>query len=410
MRLKYDGNVLLFVGVSLSSGFGGSAMSLTATVWVLSLTGSSELAALAGLCVYLPTLFGPLLGSLVDRAPRRRLLIVTSLVLAAGLFSLLLVHKRSDLWLLYAVMLAYGVNYVLNDAAESALLPSAVPAEALGRLNGWRMSAQESMKIIAPLVGAGVFAWRGGGAVALVSAAMLVLSAGLYTLIKAKEPERRPDARYKPVSLPRVIRPTVRTAAIAVAMSGFTGAAQLEVITAQLGRPAGFVGVTASLQGAGAIVGGLLAGRVLDRLTETRFGALGAAIFSAGLILRCLPWLPGVVGGAVLAGIGLPWTVVAAMTAVQRHTPGELLGRVSATATTLTFAPLAAAIPAGAGLVAVAGTRPVVVIASLLLWYAMSSARPFVRRTGMDRGVHPVSHSVGLGGGECAGRVPQDQA
>lgn len=408
--MRRDRNVPLFIGVSIASGFGGSAMSLTATVWVLALSGSSELAALAGLCVYLPTLFGPLLGSLVDRVPRRRLLIWTSLVLAAGLSSLLLVRERGDLWLLYAVMLAYGVNYVLNDAAESALLPSAVEPAVLGRLNGWRMSAQESMKIVAPLAGAGLFAWQGGGAVAMICAATLVLSSGLYALIRADEPPRRPRTRVRLTTLAGPVKRTVGIAATAVAMSGFVTAAQLEVVTVQLGRPASFVGVLASLQGAGAIVGGLLAGRFLDRLSEIRFGALGAALFTVGLVLRGLPWLPGVVAGAVIAGVGLPWTVVAAMTAVQRHTPGEMLGRVSATATTLTFAPLAAAIPAGAGLVAVAGTLPALAISALLLLYAVSSARPFMGGTGVQRGVDAVPQQIRVGGGEGAGRVPEDQA
>ncbi|NUR69216.1 MAG: MFS transporter [Hamadaea sp.] len=384
-------------------------MSLTATVWVLALGGSSELASLAGLCVYLPTLFGPLLGAVVDRVPRRRLLVWTSLVLALGLFSLLLVRGRGDLWLLYAVMLAYGVNYVLNDAAESALLPSAVSPDQLGRLNGWRVSAQESMKIIAPLAGAGLFAWQGGGAVAMICAAALVVSAVLYALIRADEPPRSRTTRAKLTKLPNAVKRTVMVAATAVAMSGFVTAAQLEVVTVQLGRPASFVGVLASLQGAGAIVGGLLAGRGLDRLSEVRFGVLGGALFTAGLVLRGLPWLPGVVAGALLAGIGLPWTVVAAMTAVQRHTPDELLGRISATATTLTFAPLAAAIPAGAGLVAVAGTGPALVIASILLLYALRSARPFVSAPGMERGVDAVPQPVRVGSGEGAGRVPQDQ-
>jgi MFS family permease len=57
-----------------------------------------------------------------------------------------------------------------------------------------------------------------------------------------------------------------------------------------------------------------------------------------------------VVAGSVIVGIGLPWTVVAAMTIVQRETPHEMLGRVAASATTLIFAPIAAAIPLGAGL------------------------------------------------------------
>ena len=41
-------NAGLFVAISLLSGFGSSAMSLVAGIWILDLTGSGSLAALAG--------------------------------------------------------------------------------------------------------------------------------------------------------------------------------------------------------------------------------------------------------------------------------------------------------------------------------------------------------------------------
>jgi hypothetical protein len=49
--------------------------------------------------------------------------------------------------------------------------------------------------------------------------------------------------------------------------------------------------------------------------------------------------------GSLLVGIGLPWTVLAVVTAIQLGVPAEQLGRASATANTLLFAPTAIAIP-----------------------------------------------------------------
>ncbi|NUT36460.1 MAG: MFS transporter [Hamadaea sp.] len=396
MRLKGKRNAALFVGVSVASGFGGSAMSLVATVWVLALTGSSGRAALAGLCMYLPTLAGPALGAVVDRVPRRALLITTSLTLAASLPVLLLVRGPAQQWLIYAVMLGYGVNYVLNDAAESALLPSAVPQELLGRLNGWRMSAQESMKLVAPLAGAGIFAWAGGGPVALMCAAALLVSAGLYTLIR---PIRTVTAGAARVRIGegvrflwrhRWLRSTVGAAAIAVAVSGFTTAALLEVVVGPLGRPAAFVGVLASLQGAGSIAAGLFAGRLTARFGETRCAAIGVALFGVAVLARATPTLPTVVAGAFAIGVALPLPVIATMTLVQRQTPGELLGRVAAASGSLMFAPLAAAIPAGAGLLSAAGVWPVVLLALLVLVYAGRSALRAARvMTSPDHGYCP---------------------
>jgi 8-oxo-dGTP diphosphatase len=62
-------NAGLFVAISLLSGFGSSAMSLVAGIWILDLTGSSSRAALAGLCVYAPVLTGPWLGADRKEAP-----------------------------------------------------------------------------------------------------------------------------------------------------------------------------------------------------------------------------------------------------------------------------------------------------------------------------------------------------
>ena len=188
MRLLRDRNALLFVGVSLVAGFAGTAMSLAAGLWALDLTGSASLAAVAGACVFLPSLIGPVLGALVDRLPRRPLLIWTSLVLAGLLLLLLTVRSADQLWLLYTVMLGYGVSYVLLDAGEAAILPAALPDEQLGELNGLRMTVQEGTKLIAPLVGAALFTWVGGPAVALLTATLLAVAAALYAAVRTPAP------------------------------------------------------------------------------------------------------------------------------------------------------------------------------------------------------------------------------
>ena len=51
--------------------------------------GSSSQAALVGFAIYLPSVFGPLLGTAVDRLPRQRVLVWTSLITAVSLLALL---------------------------------------------------------------------------------------------------------------------------------------------------------------------------------------------------------------------------------------------------------------------------------------------------------------------------------
>ncbi|WP_327034446.1 MFS transporter [Micromonospora ureilytica] len=373
-------NAGLFVAISVLSGFGSSAMSLVAGIWILDLTGSTSLAALAGLCVYAPVLAGPWLGGLLDRAPRRPLVIAVNLMLAAALLALLAVRGPGQTWLIFAVSCAYGVSYVLIDAGETALLPWAVAPTELGDVNGWRSSAQEGMKLVAPLAGAGLYAWRGGHAAAVLSAAMPVLVAILYAVLRLNRTppdqptERAGGPRTGLVVLfgQRATRLPVVLAAVSIAMSGFTTAGIYAIVVTELRLPTTFLGVLASAQGAGSVLGGLIVGRLIAARGPVAVGVAGTALFAIGCLARCLPWWPATVVGAVVIGVGLPWALVAAVTAVQTHTPSALLGRVSATANTAMFGPLVVAIPLGSAAVHL-GARPPLVAAAAICLTAVAS-------------------------------------
>ncbi|MDQ0931866.1 MFS family permease [Streptomyces turgidiscabies] len=148
---------LLLAGVVVS-GFGTSALWLASGIWVKDLTGSDGLAALCLFAMWAPSLAGPLLGTLADRARRKPLLIRTNLTLAALLPALLAVGSTGRVWILFAVLLVYGAVGVVQDAAEAALVATAVDASLLGDFNGLRMAANEGMKLVAPLAGAGLYA------------------------------------------------------------------------------------------------------------------------------------------------------------------------------------------------------------------------------------------------------------
>ncbi|KUJ47115.1 MFS transporter [Micromonospora maris] len=375
-------NAALFVTISVLSGFGGSAMALVAGIWILDLTGSSGLAALAGLCVYAPTLAGPWLGALVDRLPRRGLLIATNLTLAAVLPTLLAVHGPAQLWLLFTVCAVYGIAYVVIDAGESAILPAALSPAELGHVNGWRSSAQEGVKLVAPLAGAGLYAWRGGHLVALLAAVLPLLVAVGYAALRLSATEattarRRGAARAGLAVLTgsASIRRTVGLAATAIGMQALTTAAGYEIVTVELGLPATFLGVLLSAQGAGSVAGGLVVGRLITRFSPTTVAVVGTALFAASCLGRCVPWWPAVLAASVVAGVGLPWTLVAAVTAVQTHSPDDLLGRASATANTIMFGPIALATPLGAAAVLLGARPPLVLAAAVCLTAAVAIGR-----------------------------------
>ncbi len=66
-------------------------------------------------------------------------------------------------------------------------------------------------------------------------------------------------------------------------------------------------------------------------------------------------------------GVGLPAALIAALTSVQRRTPGPLLGRVTATANTLVFTPNVIGLAAGAALVVLLDQRVQLVVLGVVL-------------------------------------------
>jgi hypothetical protein len=153
---------------------------------------------------------------------------------------------------------------------------------------------------------------------------------------------------------------------LAMLVSGISGGAIYAVVDQGLGRSPAFVGVLYAAQGAGSIVVGLCAGALLRRLGARGFAVLGLVLFAVGVGLRVFEWLPAVPAGGVLIGFGLPAVHIAALTTLQRETPARLIGRVSATAGTIMFAPTAFAILGVAGLLAVVDYRLILLGAAAL--------------------------------------------
>ncbi|MEV0225108.1 MFS transporter [Streptomyces sp. NPDC050704] len=358
-RVLRDRNAGLYLGGVLVSGFGTSAMWLVAGIWVKDLTGSDGLAALCVFALWAPTLIGPALGTLADRVRRRPLLVWTNLGLAALLLSLFAVDSADALWILFAVLLVYGAAGVVHDAAESTLVATAVDRQLLGDFNGLRMTANEGMKLLAPLAGAGLYAAYGGARVALLDALTFALAAGLYALLRVHEPKPRPaptgwrtqtaeGARY--LWGHATLRPLVVAGGTTMLFSGLNGAA-IYAVAEGLGRSPAYVGVLYVAQGAGSVAIGLAAGPLLRRLGERRFAGCGIALTAVAVTARALPYDTVVLASAVAVGVGLPCVLIAAVTAVQRETPDALLGRTTATANTLLLAPTAVGLAIGAGLV-----------------------------------------------------------
>lgn len=337
--LSYRNARLLLAGQTLSA-FGDWAMIIVLAVWMKTLTGSNALAGLTFFVFAVGSLLAPLGGLLADRVRRRPLMIVADCVLGAIVLLLLLVHARSDAWLIYAVAFAYGALGTVFFPARAALLKIMLPEELLADANGALTATREGLRIIAPLAGAGLYTVLGGGAVAVLDSATFAASA--FFLSRMRVPEEKPapaehhflrevtaGMRHVWETLP--LRQVVGGVAVALLVVGFAETLIFAVIAA-LGEPPSFFGVFATIQGVGSIAGGITAAAVIRRVGEVHMVGMGLALFAVADLCLIAPSLPIVLVAGPVAGIGVAWAIVGFSTALQTRTPLVIQGRVSAAA------------------------------------------------------------------------------
>jgi Na+/melibiose symporter-like transporter len=342
-------NARLYLAGLAASLIGNSAMSLVAGVWVKSLTGSNAQAGLVSACVYAPSLAAPLAGLVADRVDRRRWLVGVNLVSAGAILMLLTVRSSAQVWVIFVAMALYGCEVVLIEPAEDALFAEMLPLSVRREVNGWRLAIQETGRLVAPLLGAGLFALVGGGAVAALDSATFLIAAAALSRLRVprrtQAPARERWASALAAGAKHVLAtPELRRVALAataiLAISGVGVAAQYALVAA-LHKPPAFLGVLTALLGAGSIVAAVSASRLVARIGEARLAILGAVNFAAGELLRAPGWLPAALLSSLILGFALPYVFLAILSLAQRMTPLSLQGRVSAAVSLALFGPSA---------------------------------------------------------------------
>ena len=383
---------LLGLGVSL---IGSNAMTLVAGIWVKTLTGSSAAAGLVSVCLYAPSMLSPLGGLVTDRVRRIPLLIVMNLLLGLVMLALLGVQTARQVWWIDGAMCAYGIGLIVTGPAENALFAVMLSNAARRRFNGWRLSLQETGRLIAPLFGAGLFSLLGGGMVAAVDAATFAVGALMTGLIRVQEPEPtrqhttwRADmtAGFRHVWRINVLRRILVAATMIMAVSGLVVAAQYSLVTA-VGEPPSFLGVLSAALGAGSITASLLSGRLLARIEERGLVLWGLGNYALGSLLRAFGSLPAVVLGSIILGFALPWVFLGVLNLTQRVTPDRLQGRVSAAVTLALFGPQAPMQALGSWAITLVSYRVLYIGTALIavmtaLWLARSTTTSYTGNAG----------------------------
>ncbi len=391
----------LFAGLFFSMT-AESVLLLALAIWVKDLTGSDGLAGAAILAVVAPMSFAPLIGFVVDRFRRKPFLVVVLLLSVVLLVPLLFIKTRDDVWILYAVAVGYGISIISVSAALNGLIKEVMPPELLPEANGALQTVKQGLRLVAPLAGAGLYAATKGWGLALAGMIGFLIAALIISSLQVREEEPHPMESHWMAEVSAGVKhlfatPGLRRALIgtsaAIIVFGFGEPVFFAFVDQGLHREPTFLAVLVCLQGVGGIVGGLTASKVVRRLGEIGTLGLGVALLTPMLVTSLVPRIWLALPCMVIGGLGLPYAIVGLMTLMQRETPQELMGRVSAAMDALISAPQALAIAFGAVLVELIDFRVLfgtmallAVAAAAYLWLGRRLSAP------PSEHVEPVQH------------------
>jgi MFS family permease len=389
--------------------FVGNAMQTMAASWMMvELSGSSFLAALVQTAVFLPMfLFSLPAGVLADITDRRRLILL-ALAVQAGAGSLLAILSLTQVTgpggVLFLIFVAGSCTALMSPAWNSTVAQS-VPREELPQAIIATSVSYNGARALGPALAGLVFVTVGGAwnfALAVVSTAVMMQS------IRRWPPAPHPLSRLPAERLwggmmsalrfawhsHTVLAQLVRSAAYSGAGSALW--ALLPVIgQRQLGLGASGFGLMMGCLGSGAVIAGLLIGRVRARFGLEALVASGCVAYALVMLIAAFSRWHAPVYLALVVGGGAWMSVMSTFnTATQTSVPPWVRARAVAMHTLAALGAFAIGSAFWGALSDIAGLSAALVTAAVCMGTGPLMARRFPLRMGEMRDVTPATPSL----------------
>ncbi|HEX6402514.1 MAG TPA: MFS transporter [Pseudonocardiaceae bacterium] len=331
--------LLLWTGQVIST-LGTRMSGLAYPLIVLAITGSAAQAGLVAAAQAAPFLIWFLpAGALVDRWPRKRIMLTADAGRAVALASVVVavVLGRITIGHLMVVAFVEGTLYVFFVLAETAALPHVVSKPQLPAAVAQNQARDQGADLIGQPVGGFLFGLGHAVPFAVDAVSYLVGLALVAPIRRRLEEERAPERRHLLAEVSEGVRWLWRQhllrALVAIASAGnlaFSALSLTIIVRAtDLGASSTSIGVLLGLFGVGAIAGALAAPPV-QRLVPSNVILLGALWWWVAQ-MEALALAPTVfVLGAVYTVGALMGPIFQTTNAAYRYalTPGRLQGRV----------------------------------------------------------------------------------
>jgi MFS family permease len=337
-------------------------------------------------------------GVIVDRRPRRPVLMIGDVGRAIALFSIPVAWWLGVLTLaqLFVVVFVTGVLTVFFDVAYQSYLPAIVDRDQLGDGNAKLEMSRGGAQIAGPGLAGGLVQIVGAPVAVVVDAVSFVLSATAVLFIRRAEPpvEAAEGARTAMrADIGEGLRfvlghPALRAIAGCTATSNYFGSMLTAVLLVYLVRvldySAGLIGLIFVFANVGFLVAAAMARRVERRLRLRRTIWMGIHVGQVGGLgvafsprHHAFPWI---VAGMLLLSAGGTIYNISQVSYRQAITPNQMLGRMNATMRFMVWGTMPLGSLTGGLLGTVLGLRPTLMVAGVggmlsVLWVLVAPVR-----------------------------------
>lgn len=329
----------VLIGASAVSQVGDWLYNAALLGYVFSATHSGVWVGAATICRLLPyVLLGPLGGAVADRHPRRRVLVVGSLLrLAIMLVLAAMVARHGPVALTIAVVAMASAAGSAERPAELSLLPRLVGEGRIGPATALLHTVQDLAVVIGPAIGALLLLVASAPAAFLVNAATFAVAALLFSTLG--EHMVRTGSRGDKAGVAAGLRTARATRfviplTVIVATVEFTYGAQTVLLVVYASRSlhlgTGGYGLLLAASGAGGLASAVFNGQLA---TSRRLAlvVVSAAVLACAsqFVYASTDVLALVLPVTVAGGAGLVCSEVVAETVLARVTPRDTLGRIA---------------------------------------------------------------------------------
>ncbi|MEM7116753.1 MAG: MFS transporter [Chloroflexota bacterium] len=199
----FRGFVIMWLGQFVSL-IGTSMTRFALTIWAYETTGSATALALVGFFSFGPVvLLSPLAGALVDRWPRKTILIISDL--GAGVATMLLLSLlltgQLEMWHLYVAGAIAGAFESFQFPAFSAAITMMVDKDQYARTSAMQGVAESASTIIAPILAGILLTQIDLIGIMFIDVVTFIIAMGTLSLIFIPQPVRSQEGEASQSSL-----------------------------------------------------------------------------------------------------------------------------------------------------------------------------------------------------------------